>query len=232
MKVKYSFLNNHTSKSLENSIDILSKEKPLWWKNFSFFILGYKKFKDLIFNLNIDHLLSTESNFVTIKACPAMHNLFQKSLLLKWPCDTIIETYEDGSFKFRHTNSDMSIEHHSNLQLPSNLSKEFTVLKIGFSMDFSTSENCCVSFVDPILYKDQPYKVSPGIMNCFSNRKSLLKVICFFPKKNMRYFFESGEPLSLMQFDKNITGVAQSNLDNLKSMENNYNKFNRGYVQK
>jgi hypothetical protein len=233
MKLLYCFFEKHSTKNVDHSIKYLAKERPKWWKSMSSFINGFNNPKEAVKNMPIQHLIEPGASYGTIKNCPAMHNLWQKTVLLKFPCDVVIETYKDGNFAFRNSNYDMEIEFHTPAQVPKEISDNFIMIKMSYNLCFTVSKKSSISFIDPILYKHQEYRVAPGIMNCFPNNQSQLKVILFFPKQDKRYLFEADEPLAMLQFEENVSAVVEDkNLKNKVGLQNNHRKIFRGYLQK
>ena len=60
-------------------------------------------------------------------------------------------------------------------------------------------------FLDPIYYKDQPYKVAPGVLDLVTSDYGMsLNVITFFEKKDATYHFQKGDPICMFYFPNRI----------------------------
>jgi len=212
MKIKYQYFPElDIQKDINTSMKLLSREKPSWWKSITPYIKGIKNAKEFLEKIQKEKIFSGK-RFSTIKRCHGMHQLFSKSVLLKWPCDVLLEIEEDGSYKWRAGNNDIHIGFHHPDQAPIHLGEKYAFIKPAFKFFYATTENCLISFIDPILYKKQPYNVCPGIIENKKNKKMELNVILLFDKGNkQQYFFKAGDPLAIMQFDKNVTSLEQSN---------------------
>ena len=137
----------------------------------------------------------------TAKSCPGMLELFKNSFLIKFPCDFILETKENGEYKWQKPSktqvlqiaeqSAEQVEFHPPLSL-------FIMIKFRLPFLFQAPNNK-VSFIDTTYWKNQPYKIAPGILNFMNDKESLpLNIIVFFEKKNNIYEFKKGEPMVLL----------------------------------
>jgi hypothetical protein len=207
VKIKYSWIDDNNNKDIDSLITTFVKEKPFWWSKIAPFIKGCKNPKEILDKFSTEVIFSGK-RFATIKRCHGMHQLFNRSILLKWPCDVRLEIETDGSYLWRSGNTDITISYHHPEQAPTYLGEKYAFIKPSFKFFYATNENCLISFVDPILYMHQPYRVCPGIIECTKNKKLEANVILLFNKgEKMIYEFNAGDPMAMMQFDKKITKV-------------------------
>lgn len=189
--------------------DVLSLEKPDWWSKLPPISNGNRdRFKFI--KENWKYIISgdaDESNTLrqTAKTCPAFVKLFQHSALIKFPCDVLLETSENGEYRWRAKNrntlfKDISI--HPPEQVSGHLT-DYMALKFEFNLFFSMKDSICW-YTDPIYYKPQPYSVVPGIVK---SDGMLLNVISFFEKKNEQYIFQADSPLALLTFSDKIEKI-------------------------
>lgn len=206
MKIKYSWFSSSEdiSKNIDACLEILSKEKPSWWKSITSYIKGLNSVKEIFEKIPKEKIFSGK-RFSTIKRCPGMHQLFSRSALAKWPCDVLLEIEEDGSYMWRAGNTDIDIGYHHPEQAPVYLGEKYAFIKPAFKFFYSTDKDCLISFIDPVLYVDQPYRVCPGIIENKKNKKMEMNIILLFEKKKATYNFKAGDPIAMIQFDKKIT---------------------------
>ena len=168
----------------------------------------------------------------TAKSCPAMVELFRNSFLLKFPCDLILETKENGKYLWRKPSDtdvlDVKDLDEGNYEFEPPLSS-FITIKFCFPFLFQAPYNQ-VSIIEPIYWKIQPYRVAPGIMNFMNNREALpLNAIVFFEKKDKIYEFKRGEPMVLYYtFHKSTLEINE----NLKDTLTKQKTFNHRWIKK
>ena len=136
----------------------------------------------------------------TAKSCPGMLELFKNSFLIKFPCDFILETKESGEYKWQKPSktqvlqiaeqSAEQVEFHPPLSL-------FIMIRFNLPFLFQAPNNK-VSFIDTTYWKNQPYKIAPGILDFKKDREALpLNFVALFEKKDKAYEFKKGEPMGL-----------------------------------
>lgn len=183
---------------------------PDWFTKTTHYIHNVKtkaefvsKYWDILLNPEIDKVK-------TIRSCPGFTNYFKQNVPIIFPTQVMLETSEDGGYRWRSGHKYLSITHHNASQAP-NIGEKYIILKFCFPIWLKSSEDMQISFIDPIFYNEQPYKVCPGIMNLNKNEIMDLNVITLFPKKNNKYIFEEKQVLSTVQFSKpNPTFVHKS----------------------
>jgi len=157
----------------------------------------------------------------TVQSCPGMLELFKNSFILKFPCDVILETKENGEYSWQKpsTTQVLIIMHHpeeqSEFQPPLS---SFIMIKFSLPFVYQAPDNK-VSFVDSVYWKNQPYKIAPGILNFKSNKHAVpLNVITLFEKKNKIYEFKKGDPMVLLYT------LNKSTLEINKNLEDSFSK--------
>jgi hypothetical protein len=209
VKVYYDWIDKDLDcNNIEEHIQLLRKDSPKWWNSLKAFQNGAKSVKDFLSNLNWEDFAYGDM-ITTVKVCPGFNQHFNNSLLMRFPCDIMLETNEDGRFRYKTSNKSISISGHHEDQAPEFLQKNnLIVLKFDAKYVLKTSKQSQLSFVDPILYKDQPYRASPGC--AYINNKAVPpNFICFFPKISERYFFKAGDPMAVLQFSDKVTAIEK-----------------------
>lgn len=206
MKVYYDIVNKNIGANIEDSIGPLRKNTPDWWKELSVFQNGAKTIKEFWNSFNWD-IFSTAEIFTTVKVCPGMKAHFDNSMLLKFPCDIFLETNAEGGYRFKSSNKELSVSSHHYDQAPA-IGDRYIIMKFVVNFSLMTSKKSQMSFVDPIMFKDQPYRSSPGCVYC-DESPVIPNLICFFPKENATYYFKAGDPMAIIQFSDPIDSVTR-----------------------
>ena len=160
----------------------------------------------------------------TARSCPAMLELFKNSFLLKFPCDLILETTITGKYSWQKPSETqvLQVSHHNEAQteFASPLSSS---IMIKFGLPFvCQAPNNKASFGDAIYWKNQPYKIAPGILNFMNDKEAIpLNIITFFQKKNKVYEFKKGDPLAL------VCTLHKSTLEVNKNLNDSFAKEHR-----
>lgn len=218
MKLYYDIANKDIGFDIKDSVGPLRKNTPDWWKDLNVFQNGAKNIKEFFEKFNWD-VFSDAEIFTTVKVCPGMRQHFDNSILLKFPCDVVLETNVDGGYRFKSSNKDLFISAHHEDQAPA-IGKDFIIIKFVVNFSLMSSKKSQMSFVDPIMFKDQPYRASPGCVYCFEE-PVLPNFICFFPKENERYYFKAGDPMAIIQFSDPIESFTQKDLSYFSNKRRN-----------
>ena len=159
---------------------------PSWFKNLCPFIGKHKSALDAYYEASTVIARTT-------KSCPGILELFKNSFLVKFPCDVILETKDDGSYLWQKPSKTrvLIITHQTEAQVESTGPLASSII-IKFCLPFIfQAPNNKVSLLDPIYWKIQPYRVAPGIIDFKTNREALpLNTIVLFEKKNKIYEFK------------------------------------------
>lgn len=205
--------------SVDNGFDIdlvtsvkQRDKRPGWFNDTSVFYFGLKTSKEFV-EKAWDYLFDDRVGTVkTVRACPGLNSFFSQSIPLKFPCQLLVETFEDGAYRWRASETDfIGVFHHSAEQAPK-LAENYIILKFGYPIYFRPTEDVQVSITDPILFNPMPFRPSPGIVHIKKNEINTLNIIVFFEKKNARYVFNPGEVLACMQFSCIIKGMDKKDL--------------------
>jgi len=152
----------------------------------------------------------------TAQSCPAMLELFKNSFIIKFPCDVILETKEDGKYFWQKPSATqvLRIVHHPEEQVEFQPPlSSFIMIKFCLPFMFSSPNNKA-SFIESTYWKIQPYKIAPGILNFRNNKYAVpLHIITFFEKKNKIYEFKKGDPMVLLYTFHKSTLEIDENLD-------------------
>lgn len=221
MKLLFDDYDESTYIDLDDIAVITSHDKPQWYKEIKPYI---SKYQDEYYE-NIFAVAEKDWNSIfeekigkTIKVCPGMHSLFRHTLLLKFPQNIFLETNADGEYRWNipDTNqlgkSVLTVAAHNSKQAVG-FADNYIILKFCYNMYLKPDEDSNLSFLDPILYNDQPYKVLPGIVELNSKRPGIqLNVITLFPKINKKYIFKKNTVLCMLQSSKTIKGISKEDL--------------------
>ena len=137
----------------------------------------------------------------TAKSCPGMLDLFKNSFLIQFPCDLILKTESSGKFSWQKPSKTQVLRiinpfSPDQIEFNEPLSS-FIMVKFCLPFIFQTPNNK-VSLIDPTYWKNQPYKIAPGILDFKKDREALpLNFVALFEKKDKAYEFKKGEPMGL-----------------------------------
>jgi len=139
----------------------------------------------------------------TAKVCPGIKDLFKHTVLIKLPCDVLLETFSDGRYTWATPNSDinLNITSHPYFQYTSeksNLFKDKLQIKFNLPVQLCGDKNLEVIFLNPYYHKSQPYEIVPGYLKISSSKKSELPLNTFFPITDKVYHFKAGEIIAYM----------------------------------
>jgi|TARA_R110002020_G_scaffold378843_5_gene589855 hypothetical protein len=136
----------------------------------------------------------------TAKNCPGMLELFKNSFLIKFPCDLILETQTTGKYLWQKPSETkvLTVSHQTDEQIEFNQPlSSLIMIKFALPFIFQAPKNK-VTLLEPTYWKNQPYKIAPGVFNFTKDKAPMaLNVITLFEKKNKIYEFKKGEPMVL-----------------------------------
>ena len=166
----------------------------------------------------------------TAQSCPGMLELFKNSFLIKFPCDVILETTITGEYSWQKPSKTqvLNILNHPEEQVEFNPPlSSFIMIKFCLPFMYQAPNNK-VSLIESTYWKNQPYKIAPGILNFMNNRNPVpLHVITFFEKKNKIYEFKKGEPMVLFYTLHNSTLEINENLEDALGRQRLEKTFSR-----
>jgi hypothetical protein len=163
----------------------------------------------------------------TVKGCPGMLELFKNSFLVKFPCDLILETQKNGQYRAQKPTETevLTLSHHREEQVElSEPLSSFIMIKFCFPFLYQAPNNK-ISFVDATYWKNQPYKIAPGILD-FTNAKEALplNIITFFEKKDKIYEFKKEDPMVLLYTLHRSTLEVNENLENTFAVSKTFSR--------
>jgi len=175
---------------------VRAPQKPKWFSKLCPFPHQKKTLLDAYKDLNS----STDLIVPTMRACPAINELLNKSISILFPCDVILETQKNGKWFFNKPSSNdfIDIDEHTSIQHDKqvNLDK-YIILKFKLPLLFQSPKNSLI-FLDPILFNSQPYTVCPGVIPFNNNTALNLNVIVFFKKEDKIYQLKKNSVLALL----------------------------------
>lgn len=193
--------------------------KPSWWLNLAAWSTGENTIKNIFKRLSIKQMREHKPDIMpTAKVCPGFGNLFRRSVILKAPCEMLIETREDGSFDFRSSDDRlMKIEHHPPQQLAGFLKNDYIVLKFVTPLAITANQKTFGIYVDPIYFNKSDFIVPPGVAE-YEKGKSAVACNCIVlaPKVNRKYTIEKGQVLAMITFDADITAIKHRGDESMK----------------
>ena len=209
MKIYYDKL--HADNFLDIDQYVKYKKPPAWYENLTPYWDNYKTFSDLVKN-NWSNIFQYSSyKMHTVKTCPGINTFFRKSLQLKLDNDLLVETGADGGWVYTYLGENFSMSNHAPKEAPG-LSDKHIFLKFSYNFAFQFSKDCDVSFIDPVLIEEQPYRVCPGIIQTQKQNIMTVSVITLFPKVNKKYHFPRGSTLACMQFSEKVDDLVEKDL--------------------
>lgn len=184
--------------------------RPDWWKPMSLFKYGYNNAAEMIKNKYMQLLEDNTNSYRTVKTCPGLGALFNRAINMKWPCDVFLQTTEEG-VDYKSSNSRfISIGIHKQ-EFQGHLN-DVLFVKVTFPLAIRNYQ-FDVSFQDPILYNNTPFRVSPGML--LSSRKPItLSTFLIFPKIEEQYFFKQGEIMTTLVLSQPGVDVKRVNMYN------------------
>jgi len=210
-KMFYDYVDRSVSNYIEVSDWVRFNPKPSWWKSLSP-LLGGLTSKDEYIKLAWRRMLDGEhvGSPRTVKTCPGIGQFFKQSLPLVFMNDIFLETFADGSFKWRSYYNGVSVAEHSPDQITgSQISRDLITLKFQFPITWLTDKPIQVCFADPVYHNVMPYTIAPGILAKTNTNINYLNVIVFFPKKAAQFVFYKNEVCAVLQSSEPITKLIK-----------------------
>lgn len=206
MKLYYDYIDKHIGTNIEDILEV--GRKPKWFLDTSPIILDKVSKYEFIDTCPEDTLYNQET-FSTIRSCPAVNKHFSNSILLKFPCDVILDIKEE-IFNFKTSNKDITFNIHNASQAPKYISDNWFIFKFMFNLSLRTEKENKAIFINPLMWKHQNYHVSPGIWESGDiTGPNMLNVIVFFEKTLKKYFFKRNDPLAILQFYDRIDSLEK-----------------------
>ena len=192
---------------LRDFLDIQKVLRPSWWDRLSLFHHGYNSLGEVLKN-DWNRLISNNANNVrSVKTCPGLGEYFTRTANLLWPCDVLIETSKDGTWKYSCQSPEaITIIGHANEMKSSHLEKKI-ILKTVPNF-WAKNKDFDIYFGEPLLYCEPEYRVSPGILKQ-SSKPIQLNTFLFFPKEDAKYVYHAGDPICSLTFSKRVNKVKR-----------------------
>lgn len=179
------FPNNFIDQTIDHK-----RKRPKWWDDMPLFYWGFNSQKKLLESKYDEVLDSGQESYRTFKTCPGIGAYFNRAMNIKWPCDVLFEINEDESITYRASNPNyISIQSHEH-SLTGHLA-DIVIVKVSIPL-IIRNKDFDITFQDSTFYRNNPFRVSPGILER-SNKPTLLNCFLFFPKQPRKYFFQSGD---------------------------------------
>lgn len=189
------------------------KEKPTWFSSLTPFLFGAKNFKESMASSWDIMFKGVNSRLHTSRTCPALNVYFSKTLPLKVNDDFLVETYADGNYRWLSGDNNVEMSSHSEFEAPGYLSQNYIFLKFVFKFYIKTTASCDISYTDPVLYNDVPFKVCPGVIQHKKNSVQKINLITLFPKIDAKYHFPKDTILGCVQFSEKISGLKHKSFN-------------------
>lgn len=175
-------------------------EPPTWHKQMAPYntpVGEFSKPNDLISSFpQLAEKNSLQLTAANMKTCYGMTELFKRSFLMKFPCDIMIYTASDGRIIFKSMEFLFAEHHNGSISIISN---DMVHCKIVVpNIMFTSDKKIDMFYGDNYYYKNQPFKVMPGIVSFTDKFGVNLIVNMSFPKADGRFFFKKGDPWFVM----------------------------------
>ena len=195
---------------LRDFLDIQKVLRPSWWNKLGIFHNGYNSLGELLKH-DWNRLISNNANAVrSVKTCPGLGEYFTRTANLLWPCDVLIETRKDGTWKYScQTPEAITIGSHTNEMKGSHLDKKI-ILKTIPSF-WVKNKDFDIYFGEPFLYCEPEYRISPGILKQ-SLQPIQLNTFLFFPQEDAKYVYYAGDPICSLTFSKRVSKTKRVNM--------------------
>jgi len=187
-------------------------DTPNWWRKLDFYRNKAKSVLDLWSKLSRDEKQEIVG-FTTARACPAFRELFKNSFLVRFPTDLLLETTANAEYTWKSpTEGFIEVNWHETELVGSSISENYIVIK--FLLPFLiAAKGTKALFLDPIYYKDQPFKVTPGVIEMKDNSVGIpLNIVVFFQKKDAVYHFKKDDPICLAYFTNRVSAKENRKL--------------------
>ena len=208
---------NGYKKQVGHSVDeVLVKEPPFWWKGI-YNGIGEKvgKSEDFImenWNDIINGSIYDNTQIATnktVKHCPAFPKLITNTMVIKSPCDIMIETSERGETRTIAADSFaayMGITFHDVKQIDND--DDWIIIK--FMFNYILDAPTWVQYIDPFYWKkDIPYRIAPGIVDC---DHIPLNIITFWPRQDKKHMIKAGDVIGTLLFGDKISGLEYKDM--------------------
>lgn len=200
MKKKLQYFITPQGESVENFLTKAIPSTSKWWDGLPNFHSGIKKIKDV---LRVD--LGNYDTPLTVKTCPGITDLLQKSYIVKFPCDVLIDiepvpNLADPIMRWQVPDGDLlSVGRHSREQYTSSkqqIFNNYSNVKFQIPVFLGSKKTLGYIYTPPYYHTDNiPYVIMPGIIYTNNNMANELNVNCMFPNQAGTYHFRAGEPL-------------------------------------
>jgi hypothetical protein len=156
-----------------------------------------KPWNGLDLKQRISNMFETKSSYMnkTIKQCDGIIKLWQRSFLLKFPCDVVLDVKKDEGWRFNTADKIMHISGHGQEQYGKMMPNTWA---IKFTYNLFLNNNVDIIPLSPVYHKRQPYEVLPGVIFQKHKSPSILNIIAVLPNQTESYFFKKGDPLCLL----------------------------------
>ena len=206
------------------NIDLSSYIRPCtaksssWWNSLNVYTEGAKDLADWFTRaIRKNNDLWTTDTPYTVKVCPGISDLFKKSYLVVWPCDSMLTiTGSDRvnfNYYFKNANYDggdslVGFYSHPSKQWESPLDDVYSGmvnLKIQLPVKLWSPKTTHMMFVNPDYHLNYvPYSIMPGIITCKRNLVRDLNINTMFPLpgpgETATYEFKEGTPICYLTF--------------------------------
>ena len=204
--------NDGDKKVLSQYITKAVEEPPGWWKELTPFVNQKKSVSEVINTINDAEFerLSNGESPATSKKCPGIIHHLTHSLLIKSPCDVLIDVTND-SISWVASSKYMSVSLHHPAQV-GKFGKDYFIVKFCIPIHLTTDLPCQAVYIDPVFYNDNGYRISPGLFPDTFDGTVDINIITIFPKGAKKYYIKNGSVLALLQFDRKIKNVRNVDL--------------------
>jgi len=143
------------------------------------------------------------------RSCPAINSFLKQSYILKFPCDIAVTINSDGQWQASETRQDlMVLEGHPAEQYQSGIFENKVNIKFCYPIRITT-DNIPWGFYQPIYHEEQPFTVTPGIVDGKWTKSQELNINTVFnkPEKGQvdHYHFKTGDAFAYIRFEKRLT---------------------------
>lgn len=200
MKKKLQYCITPQGESIENFMTKAVPSTSNWWNGLPNFHSGVKALKDIF---KVD--LGGYETPLTVKTCPGITDLLQRSYIIKFPCDVLIDIkmsheQEDPILRWQVPDGRLlSVFRHGREQYKSSKQQIFTEysnIKFQLPVFLGSRKNIKYIYTPPYYHTSSvPYVIMPGIICANNNVANELNVNCMFPNREETYHFKAGAPI-------------------------------------
>lgn len=183
-------------------VESLSSKTSSWLSSIPFyrdFEKVYKNRNDVLKNSNSWKCPAGEAP-ITIRTCPGIRDLFNNSVLVKWPVDFIIHNNNNGEISWNCPDANLiRVSHHPAHQYESE-NFNFINFKVTLPVAITSNKLLNIVFLQPFYHNQNNLDVvlPPGVVSVMPSVDFELTINFMLPNTPKSYYFKKNEAIAYL----------------------------------